>query len=526
MSRKYDRRSFLKNVCMSSLALSSLGFFTERCSRPTDDRKPNIIFILVDDMGWSDLGCYGSEIDTPTIDNLAQKGKRFTQCYNTAKSFPSRACLLTGVYAQKCGMGKDHGNITNAVTLGEVLKTQGYRTLASGKHHGDENLYNRGFDHYYGLRDGCCNFWNPGTKREEEPKPARKRTRYWCDDKQTYYPFTPEDKYFYTTDVFTDKALDWLDKPEAQKNPFFLYLAYTAPHYPLHAWPEDIEKYKGKYDQGYQSIQKQRYKRQIEMGLIDPDITPIPDTPTPEPWDELNEETTEKEKRRMEIYAAMLDRVDQNINRIVTKLEKQGKLDNTLILFASDNGACPNIPTAKYNSTKIEDFGTVESYEAVGENWATVQNTPLRYWKNWSHEGGICTPLIAFWPNNIKNPGSFYREPVHFIDIMATLVDITDANYPKTYRKEAIVPMQGTSILPAFEDKPIQREKPLYWQWGKGGAIRKNDMKAVFYDEDWELYNIKEDRNEAQDLSKKKSDQLQDLKNKWENWYISVNNAD
>ncbi|MBD3377868.1 sulfatase-like hydrolase/transferase [candidate division KSB1 bacterium] len=523
MHQSIGRRSFLKQIGKSTLAVTAAGLAGPlACSQKSSPERPNIIFVLVDDMGWSDLGCYGSEIQTPNIDRLAANGLRFTQCYNTAKCFPSRATLLSGVYAQQCGMDDTHGEIKNAVTLGEVLKTAGYRTLASGKHHGTENLYDRGFDHYYGLRDGCCNFWNPGEKRPGEPEPARKRTRHWCDDEQQYHPYTPEDKNFYTTDVFTDKALQWLDEPEAQDNPFFLYLAYTAPHYPLHAWPKDIAKYKGVYDKGYQAIQKERYQRQIDMGLIDPDKAPLPESPVPKPWDEVTGVEREKEILRMQIYAAMLDRVDQNIGRLLNKLEQQGKLDNTLIFFASDNGACAEGASAQFASTEIEDFGNADSYEVVGEDWATVQNTPLRFWKNWTHEGGICTPLVAFWADHIKKTGGFYREPVHFIDMMATFVDLTEAHYPETFNQMTVTPMQGTSILPALQDQPLQRDKPLYWKWRRGGGMRDDDTKAVFYDEKWELYNIDQDRNETNNLAATRPEELESMIADWREWYRSV----
>jgi len=315
--------------------------------------KPNIIFILVDDMGYSDLGCYGGEINTPNIDSLAKNGVRFTQMYNTAKCFPSRATLLTGLYAQQCGMDKKAVEMTNSVTLGEVLQTAGYRTLASGKHHGTESLYKRGFDHYYGLRDGCCNFWNPGIKRDGEPDPGHKRsTRYWCDDAKEYCPYTPEDKNFYTTDAFTDNALKWLDEKELDDQPFFLYMAYTAPHYPLHAWPEDIARYKGKYDGGYAEIQKARYQKMVDMKLIDPEKTPFVAMDN-SMWTKLSGMKLEKEKMRMEIYAAMLDRVDQNVGKLLKKLKDQGKIDNTLIMFASDNGSSPEVIVKTARSTKL-----------------------------------------------------------------------------------------------------------------------------------------------------------------------------
>ncbi|MDZ7722261.1 MAG: arylsulfatase [candidate division KSB1 bacterium] len=524
MSKTYNRRTFLKQAAKGTIAATALTLNRSIANDKNAEDRPNILFILVDDMGWSDLSCYGSEIKTPHIDKLAEGGLRFTQAYNTAKCFPSRACLLTGVYAQQCGMDETHAEIKNAVTLGEVLKTAGYRTLASGKHHGDENLYNRGFDHYYGLRDGCCNFWNPGEKRPGEPEPARKRVRHWCDDERHYYPYTPDDNNFYTTDAFTDKALTWLEEPETQEKPFFLYLSYTAPHYPLHAWPEDIEKYEGVYDSGYQAIQKARYQRQIDMNLIDPQKTPLPDSPFPKLWNEVKGLERQKEIKRMQIYAAMMDRVDQNIGRMLDKLDKQGKLLNTLVIFASDNGACAeelNIPGV---SKDINDFGTVGSYESVGQDWAIVQNTPLRFWKTYTHEGGICTPLIAHWPGHIRK-GGFYREPVHFIDIMPTLVEITGAKYPDTFKGTRITPMQGSSLKPAFQNCPLDREKPLYWKWKQGGGMREGDTKAVFYNKEWELYHIESDRNETIDLAQMRPDELKEMKKRWRRWYKSVKDS-
>ncbi len=511
----------MKQIISISLRSLVLGLLLLRVSAA---EKPNIIFILVDDMGWSDIGCYGGEIATPHIDALAAQGVRFTQFYNTAKCMSSRACLLTGLYAQQCGMSNYAGKMTGAVTLGEVLRPAGYRTWAAGKHHGTENLYDRGFDHYYGLRDGCCNLWNPGVKRPGEPAPGRKsRVRFWCDDAKTYHPYTPEDKNFYFTDTITNKALGWLDEKEGADKPFFLYLAYTAPHYPLHAWPKDIAKYKGKYDSGYESIRKARYRRMVEMGLIDPAKSPMQPWKG-RAWSELSGIELEKEKRRMEIYAAMLDRVDQNIGKVLAKLKQQGKLENTLIMFASDNGACAEETGAKVRSTKLEDFGTVASYETVGENWATVQNTPLRNWKNYSHEGGIRSPLIIRWPGKINMPGGFYHGAGHLIDIMPTLVELAGAKYPETYQDKPVTPMQGVSLLPSCEGKPLVRENPVYWQWADGGAIRIGEMKAVFWGENrqWELYNLAKDGNESNDLAPSMPEMLESMKKNWHQWCIAT----
>ena len=497
--------------------------FLFACSiEKSESPKPNILYIMVDDMGYSDLGCYGGEIQTPNIDKIAESGIRFSQFYNTAKCMTSRACLLTGLYAQQCGMDENPVAMTNSVTLGEVLKKAGYRTFAAGKHHGTENLYDRGFDHYYGLRDGACNYWNPGEQREGEEIPGSKgRIRYWCDDSITYAPYTPDDKKFYTTDVYTNKALEWLDEDELAKQPFFLYVAYQAPHYPLHAWPEDIAKYKGKYDQGYKSIRKERYRRMVDMGLIDESKNPYIEMDN-ESWGKLSGIELEKEIRRMEIYAAMLDRADQNIGKILNKLEQQGKLQNTIIMFSSDNGGCAELSGAKVKSDKLEDFGNVASYEEVGENWATVQNTPLRYWKNYSHEGGIRTPFIVSWPDRLKNANGICTEYGHLIDVMPTIIELTGAEYPKTFEGREIIPMQGVNLMPALEGEKLERNKPLFWQWKFGGAVRNGNMKAVFWEDKWELHDMSEKPNETNDLSQEKAEELEVMKKAWQDWYTEV----
>jgi len=510
---------------ISSLIWILIGTSTLNAAGASNaDDRPNIIFILVDDMGWSDIGAYGGEIDTPNIDRLADQGIRFTQFYNAAKCNTSRAALLTGIHAQQSDMMK-HKKIRHAVTLGEVLQPAGYRTLASGKHHSQDNLFDRGFDHYYGLRDGGSNFWNPGEQRPGEPVPGSKgRVRVWCDDEKVYEPYTPEDKDFYVTDAFTNKALEWLEEEADSRQPFFLYLAYTAPHYPLHAWPEDIAKYKGKYDAGYRAIQEARYERMVQMGLIDPEKYPLPKW-NGDDWDKLSGVELEKEKLRMEIYAAMLDRVDQNLGRVFDLLEAQGKLDNTLIMFASDNGACAEPANAKVHSTKLEDFGKLASFETVGESWASVQNTPLLKWKNYSHEGGSRTPFIVSWPARIKDTGGFNDQVGHFIDIMPTLIELTGASYPENFNGESITPMQGISLMPALEGQSLNREEPLFFQWSRGGAIRDGNYKAVFWGrgpDSWELYDMSQNLNETDNLAKKMPEKLDTMKAQWKEWYSSL----
>ncbi len=500
------------------LLILVISFIFQACQ---EESRPNIILISADDLGWSDLGCYGSEVQTPNIDKLATEGMRFTNFHNTSKCFPSRACLLTGVYAQQNGYGKTYKNpITNAVTLGEVLRNAGYRTLWSGKHHGLENPYTRGFDRYYGLKDGACNYFNPGNKRDGEGVPARKgkpgdkNTRVWCIDDVMHTPYTPKEKDFYTTDYFTNYALSWLDEYESEENPFFLYLAYTAPHDPLMAWPEDIAKYKGKYDEGYEKIRKDRYKKQLAMGLIDSKYQ-LSD-PSYENWDELTDEKRAEEIRKMEVYAAMIDRMDQNIGRVLAKLKEIGKDENTLIMFVSDNGASAEMV---HISDDYGEIGTVTRWSSLGENWANVGNTPFKFYKNFSYEGGINTPLIANWPGKIQSK-TFSNFPGHFIDFMSTLVDIAGATYPIKYNNQKITPMQGESLLPVFEGQDIKREKPIFWEWRKGKAVYHDSWKIVKegLDKPWELYNVENDPTETTNLADKNPEKLKELDLLFNNW--------
>lgn len=503
--------------------LSALFLVLISCSQ--QNSQPNIILISADDLGWSDLGCYGSQVQTPYLDKLAAEGMRFTNFHNTSKCFPSRACLLTGVYAQQSNYHKTHQNpITSAVTLGEVLRTAGYRTLWSGKHHGKENPIYRGFDRYYGLKDGACNFFNPGNQRPGEGVPARKgkpgnkTQRAWCIDSVMYRPYTPEAKDFYTTDYFTNYALNWLDEYREEEKPFFLYLAYTAPHDPLMAWPEDIAKYKGKFDEGYEKIRQQRYKKQLEMGLIDESFALS--EPTFENWDTLSDSVKYDEIRKMEVYAAMIDRMDQNIGRVLRKLKETGKDKNTIVLFVSDNGASAEM-------VRIEDdygeIGSMTLWSSLGKNWANVSNTPYRYFKNYSYEGGINTPFIAWWPEQIK-PGSFSRFPGHFIDVMATMVDITGAQYPLLLNQQEITPMQGETLLPAFTGKETERNRPLFWEWKRGQAVYSNGYKIVRngLDQPFELYNVKKDPTETKNLANENPDKMDELSLLFKEWKSSL----
>ena len=490
-----------------------------------ESTKPNIILISADDLGWSDIGCYGSEVQTPNLDKLGEGGLRFTNFHNTSKCFPSRACLITGVYAQQSNYHTTFRNpITNAVTIGEVLKTAGYRTLWSGKHHGLENPYTRGFDRYYGLKDGACNYFNPGDQRPGEGAPARKgkpgnkTVRTWCIDSVMYNPYTPEEKDFYTTDYFAKNAINWLEEYKNEEQPFFLYLAFNAPHDPLMAWPEDIAKYKGQYNMGYTPIRNARYQKQLEMGLIDEKYQlsePIHDK-----WENLEDSLKNDEIRKMEVYAAMIDRMDQNIGKLLTKLNEIGKDKNTLIMFVSDNGASSEMVNI---TDDYGEIGSMTRWTSLGGNWANVGNTPFRYYKNFSYEGGINTPFIAYWPEKIKAK-SFSEFPGHFIDMMATLVDITGANYPENFNEQQITPMQGQSLLPVFLGENIEREKPIFWEWRRGQAVYSKGYKLVKegLEKPWDLYKVSSDPTETNNLAAENPEKVKEMEQLFTNWKTSL----
>ena len=482
---------------------------------------PNILLISADDLGWSDIGCYGSEISTPVLDSLAEDGIRFTSFHNTSKSFPSRSCLLTGLYAQQTGYFKDaRGPLENCVTLGEYLQGAGYTTLWAGKHHGAENPRTRGFDHFWGLRDGACNYFNPGCQRDGEGVPAQKvKNRYWCVEETTYAPYTPKEKDFYTTDYFTNHALEWLDEYRDSDKPVFLYLAFNAPHDPLMAWPEDIAKYEGKYSGGYEAIREARYRRQQEMGLIDSRWKLS--SQTCRPWASLSDEEKKTEERKMEVYAAMIDRMDRNIGRVINKLREQGKLDNTLIIFVSDNGASNEVVTLPDSYGEI---GTMTCWTSLGPDWANVANTPLRYYKNFSYEGGICAPMIISWKNGVADPGRLSGFSGHFIDIMATFIDIAGAPYPEEYDGHKVLPYEGESFLPVIQGKDAGREKPLFWEWQHGQAARDGKWKIVRQGKDspWELYDMEADPSETENLAAGHPETVEKLARMFSEWKTRV----
>ncbi|MEJ2701322.1 MAG: arylsulfatase [Sedimentisphaerales bacterium] len=441
---------------------------------------------------------------------------------------PTRASLLSGLYSQQVGVyGNSPRVMKNCVTLGEVLRAAGYRTLMTGKWHAQEIPVERGFDRYFGLTDGCCNFWNPGPRRPGEPEPGRKKTSYgyprgWAIDDKVYKPYAPKDPNFYTTDAFTDYAIKYLDEYAGEDKPFFLYVAYTSPHYPLHAWPEDIARYRGKYMIGWDKLREQRYERQTGMGLFEKRWKMSPRDGVVPRWDDVRDK--DAWDLNMAVYTAMIDRMDQNIGRILAKIRERGEEDNTLVLFLSDNGGCaedanytPNIPP-----------GPVASYRSVGAPWANASNTPFRKFKVWDHEGGISTPLIAYWPSVIKKGGRLTHQMGHLIDIMATFVDVAGADYPSSYNGRDILPAEGQSLLPILQGKQRAAHKPIFWQINKNAgarAVRTDKWKLVKANpkKPWELYDMETDRTELNNLADKYPDKATELSGLYDGWVKRCN---
>jgi arylsulfatase len=507
-------------LIFSGLLLIALG-----CEKTDDQRnrlKPNILLIMADDMGYSDIGCYGGEVRTPNIDKLAAGGLRFRQFYNNAICVPTRASLLTGLYAPQVGVFRNSPvKYTRCITLGELLQSAGYRTLMTGKWHAQQIPVERGFDRYFGLCDGCCNYFNPGPRRPGEPEPGRKLTSYgyprrWAVDGKEYQPYVIPDKDFYTTDAFTDYALQYLDQYKDEERPFFLYLAYTSPHYPLHAWPEDIAKYRGKYMIGWDELRQRRFARMKEMGVIATDVKLAERDKIVPAWSDVADKDAWDLK--MAVYAAMIDRMDQNIGRLLAKIREMGEEENTLVLFLSDNGGC----AGEANYTPDIPPGPLASYRSVDAPWANASNTPFRKYKVWDHEGGICTPFIAYWPKVIKQKGRFTDQVGHIIDIMPTLADVCGARYPAQYDDHEVLPMEGKSLLPVLKGNKRKGHDAIFWQIapGKNHAVRQGDWKLVRISDDspWELYNLKQDRVERNDLSDQYPDKVQEMERLYNAW--------
>ncbi|MGJ8695570.1 MAG: arylsulfatase [Verrucomicrobiaceae bacterium] len=476
------------------------------------EAKPNIVVIMTDDMGYSDLGCYGSEIATPNLDGLAKKGVRFSQFYNTSRCSPTRSSLMTGLYAHQAGMGlltSDEGPenpgfrgrlMERCVTIAEVLRPQGYENIITGKWHmGDAQRewwpLGRGFDHFYGCPQGGGFFFRPSSWKQE---------RYIVRDKEIIYDKKndpPEG--WYTTDAFTDEGIRYVANAVKEKKPFFWYLAYNAPHFPLQAKPGDIAKYRGKYLAGWDEIREDRYRKLVKLGVIDESLKLSARGEGIPAWETLSDEEREVQDERMAVYAAMIDCVDQNVGKIITSLKKMGVYENTLILFLHDNGGQSGPALMGSNNGKGA-AGTAESEVYYGTCWANVSDTPFRKYKNFIHEGGISTPLIAHWPKGIAASmnGRIATEPTHLIDLMRTFVEISGAIYPKTFRGHEIIPMEGESLLPLLQGKPFSRAKPIFFEHQGNRGVRQGKWKLVaLKGKPWELYDMQVDRSELNNLA-------------------------
>jgi arylsulfatase len=486
-------------------------------ANPGTSDPPNIILIMADDMGWSDLGSFGGEIETPNLDRLAKEGKRFTQFYNNAKCTTTRASLLTGLYPRNGGQGIEllSGNM---VTLGEALGDAGYLTGLSGKWHNGSvaphRPFDRGFQYSYGLWDGGCNFFDPSI-----PDPPFKggRTRFFGRDDQRLTEF-PDD--FFTTTAFTDHAIETIRRHAAAGKPFFHYLAHTAPHYPLHASPEDIAKFKGRYAGGWDELRKARYERQVKMGLIDPAVFPEPGpNPDNRSWESIPAGERAWEERRMEVYAAMVYRMDLEIGRVLDLLNELGIAENTLVAFLSDNGACSEEPGGRLTD---QMFGPAEFYGHVGPDWAYAQNTPFRYYKSTTYEGGVATPLLVRWPAAIEG-GTTTDTVGHIIDFMPTFLELAGGEYPLSRNGEPIIQEEGISLVPVLKSDAadFERPAPLFWNWAGSRAVREGDWKLVWKKggkKGWELYQLGTDRTETKNRADENAALLERMARKWEAW--------
>jgi arylsulfatase len=506
-----DRRAFLQMMGAAGAAALA-GRHALAAAAPR--RRPNIILIMADDMGFSDIAPYGSEIATPNLDRLARGGVRFTHFYNTARCCPTRSSLLTGLYPHQTGVGHmvaDRGTPAyqgylndRCVTIAEALRPAGYHTMMSGKWHvGEKRPHwptDRGFERYFGLISGAANYWKPEPERQMA-----------LGDQ----PFRPDpDKPFYMTDAFTEYALKWLSEFGGRQQPFFLYLAYTCPHWPLHAWPEDIAKYRGKYMKGWDALRRERHARQLELGIVERRWPLTPRDSLVPAWDDV----TDKDARdlRMAVYAAQIDRMDRNIGRVLAKVKELGQQDNTLILFLSDNGGCAE---ENIRGETQAPPGPADSFTSYGRPWANASNTPFRLYKHWVHEGGIATPLVAYWPAVIKQGSRLCHDTGHLIDIMATCLDVAGARYPDTYNGKPITPLEGQSLLPLLEGRRRPGHDALYWEHEGNRAVRQGKWKLVSRHPDrWELYDLEADRTELNNLAENQPARLSEMTERYERW--------
>ena len=480
--------------------------------------RPNIVVILVDDLGFSDFGCYGSEIPTPRIDALAAGGLRFAQFYNTGRCCPTRASLLTGLYSHQVGVGhmtEDTGLAgyrgrlgDNCVTIAEALRAAGYHTSIAGKWHVGQNHgvtpWNRGFDR--NLSAAAGGFYQSGSPRCE----------LWLDGAKIASddPRLPRD--WYSTDLWTTYGLTFIDDALAGEKPFFLYLAHNAPHFPLQAPADAIARFRGSYRAGWDAVRAARIERQKSMGLIRAEWTPAERPGAIAAWDALPDAERDRFDHLMAVYAAVVHRLDKAVGDLVDGLAARGVLDDTLIMIMSDNGG--NAEAGPRGRTE-GDPTEARSAWYCGESWAFVQNAPLRKYKHYNHEGGIATPLVVHWPKGIAARGEWRHQPGHVIDVFPTCLDVARADRPQEREGKSVLPLEGRSLVPAFAGGPIEREA-LYWEHEGNAAVRVGDMKLVRAGADgpWELYDLAADRTERHDLAAERPDDAARLAASWSDW--------
>jgi arylsulfatase A-like enzyme len=518
----------------SYLIVSIFSFLFSGCNFDIEDnneeKKPNIILIMADDMGFSDLGFMGSGIETPNIDKLSQEGLTFNHFYNTGRCCPTRASLLTGLYAHNTGLGwmtvsnlgepGYTGDMNDqSITIAQALKQADYSTYMTGKLHIMYDAYmqadgpkhnwplQRGFDRYYGHLSGGGGYYNPGTLTYNNERVD-----------------VPED--FYLTSAVTDSTLSFLEDHFTQKKdkPFFFYVAYYAPHRPLHALQKDVAKYRGKFMDGWDEHRKRRYEKLREIGFIDSGW-PLTERDHSVPaWEELSNEEKQVWDARMAVYAAQIDCMDQGIGDIISTVEKHGALDNTLIIFLSDNGGCAEGQGGDLTLEQLPLLGNNQPAQSYRTNWANVSNTPFRMYKHYNHEGGISTPLIMHWPKKIKAKGKITDQVGHVIDLMPTILDVAGAEYPLEYDEKRIHPAQGKSLVNCIDGESFSRE-PLFFEHEANRAVIKGKWKLVSigtrnepYEGEWELFDLSVDRTETNNLVDQQPEIAKELQLLWENW--------
>ncbi len=489
----------------------------------TQPPKPNVVLILADDLGFSDIGCYGGEIATPNLDRLAAGGVRLTQMYNTARCWPTRACLMTGYYAQQVNRDPAKQRPAWAALLPNLLKPAGYRSYHSGKWHVDGKVLAGGFEHSYSFEDHDRYFTPKHHLLDDVPMP----------------PAKPGDGYYATTAI-TQHAIDFLagHAAEHRDQPFFLYLAFVAPHFPLHALPEDIARYRDRYLEGWDVIREQRARRLRKAGIVDSGLSALDSQFTPRylkpdllgktglgeiehavPWKQLTTEQRKFQATKMAIHAAMVDRLDREVGRVLDQLRTMGAWENTLIVFLSDNGADATLLVRGDGHDPLAPPGSAESFLCLGPGWASAANAPFRRHKIWVHEGGIATPGILHWPGVIPAGGKLRHAPAHIIDFVPTVLELAGVSSPENWNGQTRPALPGKSLVPLLKRDDALPRDALYWHHEGNRALRMGDWKLVSESESagqWELYNLKRDRIESRNLAASHPERVRQISAAWQ----------